>query len=63
MNPNVRSTNLVSILQSSDSAIASYLSLGQSLLQIVPHIVVMFAEMIFFFAAAYISFMRKEIRA
>ena len=63
MNPTVRSTNLVSILQSSDSAIASYLTLGQSLLQIIPHIVVMFAEMIAFFAAAYISFMRKEIRA
>lgn len=63
MNPNVRSTNVVSILQSSDSAIASYLTLGQSLLQIVPHIVVMFAEMIVFYAAAYISFMRREIRA
>ncbi len=63
MNPNVHSTNVVSILQSQEGAIASYLTLGQSLLQIWPHIVVMIALTVAAFAAAYIAFMRKEIRA
>ena len=63
MNPNVHSTNVVSILQSQEGAIASYLTLGQSLLQIWPHIVVMIALTVVAFAAAYIAFMRKEIRA
>lgn len=63
MNPNVHSTNIVSILQSQEGAIASYLTLGQSLLQIWPHIVVMIALTVASFAAAYIAFMRKEIRA
>lgn len=63
MNPNVHSTNIVSILQSQEGAIASYLTLGQSLLQIWPHIVVMIALTVLAFAAAYICFMRKEIRA
>ena len=63
MNPNVHSTNIVSILQSQEGAIASYLTLGQSLLQIWPHIVVMIALTVAAFAAAYIAFMRKEIRA
>ena len=63
MNPNVHSTNIVSILQNQQGAIASYLTLGQSLLQIWPHIVVMIALTTAAFAAAYIAFMRKEIRA
>ena len=63
MNPNVHSTNIVSILQNQQGAIASYLTLGQSLLQIWPHIVVMIALTAAAFAAAYIAFMRKEIRA
>ncbi len=63
MNPNVHSTNIVSILQNQEGAIASYLTLGQSLLQIWPHIVVMIALTVVAFAAAYIAFMRKEIRA
>ena len=63
MNPNVHSTNIVSILQNQQGAIASYLTLGQSLLQIWPHIVVMIALTAAAFAAGYIAFMRKEIRA
>ena len=63
MNPNVHSTNIVSILQNQQGAIASYLTLGQSLLQIWPHIVVMIALTVAAFAAGYIAFMRKEIRA
>ena len=59
MNPNVHSTNIVSILQNQQGAIASYLTLGQSLLQIWPHIVVMIALTAAAFAAAYIAFMRK----
>lgn len=63
MNPNVHSTNVVSILQSQEGAVASYLTLGQSMLQIWPHIVAMFAIAVAAFAAAYIAFMRREIRA
>lgn len=63
MNPNVHSTNVISILQSSSGAVASYLTLGQSLLQIWPHIVLMLAITVGIFAAAYIVFMKREIRA
>ena len=63
MNPNVHSTNIVSILQSSSGAVASYLTLGQSLLQIWPHIVLMLAVTVGIFAIAYIVFMKREIRA
>lgn len=63
MNPNVHSTNVVSLLTSQEGAVASYLSFGQSLLQIWPHIVLMVAETVIFFAAAYITFMKREIRA
>jgi ABC-2 type transport system permease protein len=64
MNPNVRSLDLMSLLmESQKGAIASYLTLGQSLLQIWPHLVGMIALVVVIFAAAYISFMRREIRA
>ena len=63
MNPNVHSTNVISILQSSSGAVASYLTLGQSLLQIWPHIVLILAITVGIFAAAYIVFMKREIRA
>lgn len=63
MNPNVHSTNVISLLESSEGAVASYLTLGQSLLQIWPHIVFMIAITVIIFAAAYIAFMRREIRA
>lgn len=63
MNPNVHSTNVISIMESQEGAVASYLTLGQSVLQIIPHIITMIAVTAVGFAAAYISFMRKEIRA
>lgn len=63
MNPNVHSTSIVSILESQEGALSSYLTFGQSLLQIWPHIVAMLALTVVAFAAAYIAFMRKEIRA
>lgn len=65
MNPNVRSLNVMSNLmaEAEGSAIASYLPLGQSLLQIWAQITAMFAEAAVCFGAAYISFMNREIRA
>ena len=63
MNPNVRSLDIMSLVEYQNGAIASYLSLGQSLLQIWPHLVAMIMEVVVGFALAYISFMRKEIRA
>lgn len=64
MNPNIYSTNAVSLLMASqEGAVAGYLSLTQSVLQIWPHIVSMFAEVAACFAAAYITFMKQEIRA
>ncbi len=63
MNPNVRSLDIMSLVEYKNGAIASYLTLGQSLLQIWPHLVVMITEVVVGFALAYISFMRKEIRA
>jgi len=63
MNPNVHSLDIMSTLASQDSQVASYLPIGQSLLQIWPQIVAMFAEMVAGFAIAYICFMKKEIRA
>jgi ABC-2 type transport system permease protein len=63
LNPNVRSTNLISIMESSEGAVAGYMSLGQSFLQVWPHIIAMIAVQAAAFAAAYITFMRREIRA
>ncbi len=63
MNPNVRSLDIMSLVEYQNGAIVSYLSLGQSLLQIWPHLVAMIMEVVVGFALAYISFMRKEIRA
>ncbi len=63
MNPNVRSLDIMSLVQYQNGAIASYLTLGQSLLQIWPHLVAMIAEAVIGFAASYIAFMKREIRA
>ena len=63
MNPNVRSLDIMSLVEYQNGALASYLSLGQALLQIWPHLVAMIMEVVIGFALAYISFMRKEIRA
>ncbi len=63
MNPNVRSLNIMDLVSLQDGGISSYLSLGQSLLQIWPHLVGLIAMAVAGFAAAYISFMNREIRA
>lgn len=61
LNPSVRSVNVVTTSQLV-GAISSYLSLGQSLLLIWPHLVGLIAEMIAAFGVSYIGFMRQEIR-
>ncbi len=63
MNPSVRSLNIMSTLQAQEGAIASYLPLGQSVLQIWPQTVAMFAEAAICFGIEYVCFMSKEIRA
>ena len=52
MNPNVRSLDIMSLVEYQNGAIASYLSLGQSLLQIWPHLVAMIMEVVVGFALA-----------
>ena len=61
LNPSVRSIGIVTVSQTS-GAISSTLPLGQSLLLIWPHLVVMVALALIGFAAAYLSFMRQELR-
>ena len=62
LNPNVRSIGVVT-MASYDRAVASSLPFGESMLLIWPHLVVMAALAMAGFAAAYVSFMRQEIRA
>ena len=62
LNPSVRSIGIVT-MESYSGAVSSYLSFGQSLLLVWPHLVVMAALVMAGFAVAYISFMRQEIRA
>lgn len=62
MNPSVRTVNVVTYNQL-DGAISGYLSFGQSLLLIWPHLVALFALMLASFVGAYIGFMRQEIRS
>ena len=62
MNPMVRSTNII-LPQQLSGAISGYLSLGQSLLLVWPHLTGLLALTALAFAASYINFMRKEIRS
>lgn len=62
LNPNVRSVGITTMDQYV-GAIAGYLSFGQSMLLVWPQVVVMVAVMCGCFAAAYIAFMSREIRA
>ena len=62
LNPSVRSIGIVT-MESYSGAVSGYLSFGQSLLLVWPHLVVMAALVMAGFAAAYISFLRQEIRA
>lgn len=62
MNPGVRSMNVI-LPQQLSGAVAGYLSLGQSLLLVWPHMTGLIAAAALIFAGSYISFMRKEIRS
>ncbi len=64
LNPTQRATSVVGITpEQVDRAIPSTLSITQSVLLVVPQIVGLIALTIAIFAAAYIAFMRQEIRA
>lgn len=62
MNPSVRTVNVVTYNQL-EGAISGYLSFGQSLLLIWPHLVALFALMLASFVGSYIGFMRQEVRS
>ena len=59
----ILATTNVILPQQLSGAISGYLSLGQSLLLVWPHLVGLLALTIIMFALSYICFMRKEIRA
>lgn len=61
MDPSVRSVNLI-LPEQLSGAISGYLSLGQSVLLVWPHLAGLLAATVVMFAASYIAFMRKEIR-
>lgn len=62
MDPTVRSMNVI-LPQQLSGAISGYLSVGQSLLLVWPHLVGLLALTAVAFAFSYISFMRREIRS
>lgn len=61
LNPGVRSVNVIT-MESLSGAITGYLSLGQSILLVWPHLAGLVALMLATFAGSYICFMRQEIR-
>ena len=62
LNPEVRSLNLL-LPEATDRAVAGSLPLPQSLLVAAPQITALVALTLALFAAAYVNFMRQEIRA
>jgi ABC-2 type transport system permease protein len=62
LNPGVRTVGVILPIQL-DRAVASTLSLEQSVLLVWPQVVALIALTVLAFAAAYISFMRQEVRA
>ena len=62
LDPEVRSVGVLTFEQI-DRAIVSNLTLSQSMLIVWPHVVALVAFTVICFAAAYISFMRQEVRA
>lgn len=61
LNPSVRAVNAVTVSQLV-GAINGYLSLGQSLLLVWPHLTGLLALTLAAFAVSYVKFMRQEIR-
>ncbi len=61
MNPSARAINAVTVSQLA-GALSSYLSLGQSILLVWPHLVGLLALTFAAFTISYIGFMRQEIR-
>lgn len=62
MNPSVRSVNVVTMSQL-EGAISGYLSFGQSLLLVWPHLTGLVALMLVAFTGSYVGFMRQEVRS
>lgn len=62
LNPSVRAVNAVTVSQLV-GAINGYLSLGQSLLLVWPHLTGLLALTLAAFAISYVKFMRQEIRS
>jgi len=62
LNPEVRSVGVVTV-QQLDRAVVSNLSVTQSALLVWPQMVGLIAAMVVCFAAAYVAFMRQEVRA
>lgn len=62
MNPSVRSVNVVT-MDKLVGAISGYLSLGQSLLLVWPHLTGLAALMLIAFGGSYIGFMRQEVKS
>ena len=62
MNPSVRSVNVVTMSQLV-GAISGYLSLGQSMLLVWPHLTGLAAMMLIAFGCSYVGFMRQEVRS
>lgn len=62
LNPSVRSIGIVT-MSSYSGAVSSYLSFGQSLLLVWPHLTGLAAMMLIAFGVSYVGFMRQEIRS
>ena len=62
LDPNVRSIGVITTAQA-DGAIAGYLTFAQSMVLILPHLIVMLATTVVGFAVAYVKFLKQEIRA
>lgn len=62
MDPTMRTVNVVTVNQVV-GALSSYLSLGQSLLLVWPHLTGLAALMLIAFGVSYVGFMRQEVRS
>lgn len=62
MNPSVRTINVIT-QESLSGAVSGYLSYGQSVLLVWPHLTALIAMTLIAFAISYVNFMRQEIRS